>query len=88
MCDFKQTLGMQIHRNGMGYVSNEKKDFLQIEMYLAAEIIIIYQDFFSKRCIFSTTWIILSFGLRPRHIIKCIRFSAWLADFQLALDHG
>ena len=53
--------------------------FVKIEMYLAAEIVfffIIYKDLFLEKCIFSTTtWIILSFVLRTRHIIKCIRYT-------------
>ena len=55
--------------------------FVKIEMYLAAEIIIINQIFFSKNLIYlsTTTWIILSFVFRPCHIIKYIRYSSWLA---------
>ena len=54
--------------------------FVKIEMYLGAEIVMIYsiyQDLILKKRIFSTTtWIILSFVLHTRHIIKCIRYSS------------
>ena len=43
---------------------------------------------FTKPHLLTTTWIILSLVLLRRHIIKCIRYSSWLAESQFTVDHG
>ena len=62
--------------------------FVKIEMYLAAEIIIIYHHFSLEKTTFLFYDNLNHFIVRS-HIIKCIRYiNARLAEFQFMVDHG